>query len=169
MSQVSPEEISRLIDSQSRALCLYAAQLCDAPEDVVQESVIALAALARRPDDLVSWLYAVVRNKARMAHRVRRRRQDRERHVAAATQKWFEPALDDRLDADDVRTALLDLDAETREIIVAHVWGELTFEQIAAVVGLSSTTVHRRFVSGLETLREKLDAKWTPNRQSMKT
>ena len=160
MSQISPAEIGHLIDTQSRALCLYAAQWCDSPDDVVQESVIALAALTQRPDDPVSWLYSVVRNRARMAHRGARRRMSRERQIAESSPVWFEPSPEDGLDAKAAQSALSELETETREIIVAHIWGELTFEQIAAVVGASSSTVHRRFAAGLKTLRGKLTKTW---------
>ena len=58
-----------------------------------------------------------------------------------------------------LKQALLsDLPAETREIIVMHVWGGLTFEQIAAAVGSSAATCYRRYAAGLDTLRQKLGA-----------
>ena len=56
-------------------------------------------------------------------------------------------------------TAAAELSAlpiEQREVIVAHLWGGLTFEQIAEVSGTSSSTAHRLYGSGLSTLRERL-------------
>ena len=65
-----------------------------------------------------------------------------------------------------VRNAQADLDAfsaelralpiEQREVIVAHLWGGLTFEQIAEVAGCSSSTAHRSYSAGLATLRSRL-------------
>jgi RNA polymerase sigma-70 factor (ECF subfamily) len=48
------------------------------------------------------------------------------------------------------------LPLDEREVIVAHLWGGLTFEQIAAVAGCSSSTAHRRYAAGLSALRERL-------------
>ena len=39
--------------------------------------------------------------------------------------------------------------------IVAHLWGALTFEQIAELAGCSSSTAHRRYLAGLSALRER--------------
>ena len=71
--------------------------------------------------------------------------------------KWFSPSYDPTgLDARAGRLALADLPAETREIIVMHVWGSLTFEQIAQAVESSAATCYRRYAEGLEKLRLKL-------------
>ena len=70
---------------------------------------------------------------------------------------WFVPSEAGQLDADAARAALAKLPLEHREIIVAHLWGGLTFEQIAALVGASSSTAHRRYLEGLATLRERLE------------
>ena len=72
---------------------------------------------------------------------------------------WFVPADDPTgLDARQAATALKDLPDELREIIVMHLWGGLTFEQIADVLGSSASTVFRRYGTGLARLREQLRA-----------
>jgi DNA-directed RNA polymerase specialized sigma24 family protein len=50
------------------------------------------------------------------------------------------------------------LPIEQREVIVARLWGGLTFEQIAELASVSSSSVHRWYVAGLASLRERLDA-----------
>ena len=52
--------------------------------------------------------------------------------------------------------ALQRLPIEQRETLVAHLWGGLTFEQIGELTGVSSSTAHRRYLAGLESLRERL-------------
>ena len=52
-----------------------------------------------------------------------------------------------------------------REVIVAHHWGGLSFEQIALVVGCSASTAFRRYTAGVEDLRKQLGVK-CPNRSS---
>ena len=48
---------------------------------------------------------------------------------------------------------------------MARLWGELSFEQIAEVVGCSASTAFRRYTAGVEDLRKQLGVKW-PNRPS---
>jgi RNA polymerase sigma-70 factor (ECF subfamily) len=111
------------------------------------------------PDNLVPWLYRVVRNAAIDASRAARRRLKYEMNAADHAPKWFSPSYDPTgLDAQAAALALADLPAETREIIVAHIWGGLTFEQIAEAVESSAATCFRRYTAGLNTLRQKLGA-----------
>jgi RNA polymerase sigma-70 factor (ECF subfamily) len=48
------------------------------------------------------------------------------------------------------------LPPEQREVVIARIWGGLTFDEIAALVRDSRTTVHRRYNEALATLRERL-------------
>ncbi len=60
------------------------------------------------------------------------------------------------LDPETATAELQALPLEQREVIVAHLWGGLTFEQIAEVSGISSSTAHRHYRAGLTALRERL-------------
>jgi RNA polymerase sigma factor (sigma-70 family) len=161
---MSPTDFARLIDGHAPALVLYARQWCDAPEDVVQEAFLKLFRRGRPPEDVVAWLYRVVRNGALDAAKIARRRQRRE-SAAARRVRWFvEPEIDG-LDAETAAAALERLAPERREVIVAHHWGGLTFEQIAAVAGCSASTAFRRYTAGVEDLRKQLGVT-CPNRSS---
>ena len=48
------------------------------------------------------------------------------------------------------------LASENREVIVARLWGGLTFEEIATLAGCSSSAAHRRYTSGMSELKERL-------------
>ena len=48
------------------------------------------------------------------------------------------------------------LPADQREIIVARLWGGLSFEEIAQLAGESTSTVYRCYQRGLTALRERL-------------
>src|SRR4029077_18369473 len=99
----------------------------------------------------------VVRNGAIDASRAARRRHRYEAAAADSAPKWFSPSYDPTgLDARAAAPPLSDLPAETREIIVMHVWGGLTFEQIASAVGSSAATCYRRYAAGLDILRQQL-------------
>jgi RNA polymerase sigma-70 factor (ECF subfamily) len=102
----------------------------------------------------VPWLYRVVRNAVLEAMRSqsrRRRREDR----ASAPEAWFE-STDERIDGVSATTQLAELPLDQREVVVARIWGGLTFEEIACLVGTSLPTAHRRYQAGLATLRERL-------------
>ncbi len=154
---MGPEGFSRLVDEQSAALLLYARQWCGAPEDVVQEAFLKLAGQVKTPDYPVAWLYRVVRNGAISAARSAQRRRRHEEAAAGRTPAWFIPSEAGQLDGEIASAALAKLPLEQREIIVAHLWGGLTFEQIALLIGSSSSTAHRRYLEGLTALRERLE------------
>src|SRR5579884_781668 len=153
---MEPDVLARLVDRHAAALVLYARQWCAAPEDVVQEAFLKLVAQRPPPDNPASWLYRVVRNAALSAGRTERRRQRHEAAAAAQAPAWFTAADAEGLDAEAATAALQGLPLEEREVIVAHLWGGLTFEQIAELAGCSPSTAHRRYVAGLANLRERL-------------
>ena len=156
---MSADELADLVDRHAGALTLYARQWTDAPDDVVQTAFLKLVRLPIPPDNPVPWLYTVVRNAARDAHRAARRRTKYETRRAEQTAPWFAPSDDPTgLDAETATESLAALSDEVREIVIAHLWGGLTFEQIAATVGGSASTVFRRYTAGIATLRETLGA-----------
>ena len=152
---MDPEALGRLFNEHSAALALYARQWCAAPDDVVQQAFINLAALGRPPERPVAWLYRAVRNAALNAACAARRRR---RHEGAAAQArtWFAAFDATALDAEAATAALQGLPPELREPLVAHLWGSLTFEEVGALTGVSSSTAHRRYLSALSALRERL-------------
>jgi RNA polymerase sigma factor (sigma-70 family) len=161
MNAPGPELLGRLLDRHAAALVLFARQWCAWPEDVVQEAFVQLAGQSEIPRDPAAWLYAVVRNGAISAGRAENRRR---RHEAAAAEAldWFDEASQSNLDAQSAAGALTNLPVDEREVIVAHLWGGLTFTQIAELVGASSSTVHRRYQSGLMALRNQLGESCLP-------
>jgi RNA polymerase sigma factor (sigma-70 family) len=152
---MSQHDVARLVDRYGPPLILYARQWCTAPEDVVQEAFLKLVALRKPPDHAGPWLYRVVRNRAMDAAKSERRRQKRENSVAQSARWFVEPEIDG-LDADIAVAALERLPLEQREIIVARLWGGLSFEEIAEVAGCSASTAFRRFNAGIDVLRQEL-------------
>lgn len=156
MSLVDSEYLGRLLDEHAAALELFARQWCDTPEDVVQEAFLQLVRQTTLPMLVVPWLYRVVRNGAMTAARSLGRRKRHEAVVAVRHESWFANTDGSQLDAVAATDALASLPVEYRETIVAHLWGGLTFEQIAELTETSSSTAHRRYEAGLITLRERL-------------
>jgi RNA polymerase sigma factor (sigma-70 family) len=151
---MTPRQLGDQIDRLGPALVLYARQWAAAPEDVVQDAFLKLVEVRQPPDDVAAWLFTVVRNRAMDLANSERRRVKREQ--AACPERWFvEPEIDG-LDAERAVAALDRLPAELRETIVARLWGELTFEQIATVGGCSASSAFRRYEAGIAALRETL-------------
>ena len=154
---MAAELLAELVDRHAAALVLFARQWCAHPEDVVQEAFLKFARERKVPDNPAGWLYKVVRNAAIDASRSARRRQKYESAAATQAVPWFAPPDDPTgLDAAAVTAALTELPEDEREVVVAHLWGGLTFAEIAASLGGSAPTAHRRFHAGIARLRERL-------------
>jgi RNA polymerase sigma factor (sigma-70 family) len=153
---MEPRALGQLLDEHGAALALFARQWCRSPEDIVQEAFIRLAAEAAPPANPVGWLYRTVRNGAISAWRSERRRTRHESEAAQRTPAWFLPAEGGRLDQEQVVRELSGLPLETREVIVAHLWGGRTFLEIGELTGVSASTAHRTYVAGLARLRERM-------------
>ena len=62
----------------------------------------------------------------------------------------------DGLDAEAAVAALQNLPDDQREVVIAHLWGGLTFDQIGEAARCSASTAFRRFSCGIVTLRKEL-------------
>lgn len=151
------ESLKRLYERNAAALRLYARVWCRHPDDALQEAFIELARQAEMPPEPVAWLYQAVRFRSINLNRSELRRSRREQEVASAKDSFFVSTPQSLVDRSDLEDALKTLPEEQREIVIARIWGELTFEQIAELNGLSSSTVHRRYHEALEMLKRKLD------------
>jgi RNA polymerase sigma-70 factor (ECF subfamily) len=153
---VTPELLGRLIDRHAAPLELYAGQWCDCAEDVVQDALVELAGRPEVPEHAVAWLYKAVRHRALNAQRGLRRRKRHEREAAGLKPDSLVPLITDALDAEAVAKVLEELPAEQREVVVAHVWGGLTFQEIGDLAGTSDSTAHRRYQAALAAIRKRL-------------
>jgi RNA polymerase sigma-70 factor (ECF subfamily) len=167
MSVINPEFLARLFDRHAPALVLYARQWCATPEDVVQDAFVKLARLRAQPQQPIPWLFRVVRNAAINAGRNQRNRRRLEARWPAE-ETWF-ASDDERLDAQNATRLLAELEIEVREVIIARFWGDLKFEEIAAMQGCSLGTAHRRYVRGLTLLYERLEGQWTRHNSTHQT
>jgi RNA polymerase sigma-70 factor, ECF subfamily len=72
---------------------------------------------------------------------------------------WFSPPDRDYAGEQNLRRALGDLPDDQREVIVLHVWGELTFSEIGDLLSVSSNTAASRYRYALAKLRGSMFAK----------
>src|ERR1700704_5000257 len=119
MNRAGPELLARLLDQHAAGLELYARQWCDSPEDIVQDALLELVRQPKLPDNVLAWLYRVVRNAAISHHRRTRRRKERETIAAQKLSVWFSEATCVS-DSQAAAEALLALPIDQREVIIAH-------------------------------------------------
>ena len=104
--------------------------------------------------DRKAYLFTCVRNAILNDAKTRQRSVALYEEVA-----WFEPPHRDYAAELNLRRALYLLPDDQREVVVLHVWGELTFLQIAEVLRISSNTAASRYRYALSRLRESMFTK----------
>lgn len=104
--------------------------------------------------DKKAYLFVSVRNAALNEGKI----QDRNKPLDPDS-AWFSPTNRDYAAEQNLRRALSALPSDQRQVIVLHIWGELTFSQISDLLGLSSNTVASRYRYALAKLRDSMFAK----------
>lgn len=153
---LDPDKLTEVWDQHADRLLLIARSIGGPTEDAVQEAFIALATQKQLPDDPMAWLVKVTRHRLLQWRRSRLRRRARESRRTDVA--WFDcdmTLVDQKIDAKEITAALQEIDSPDREIIVMHLWGGMTFDAIAKVVGGSRAKAHRNFQRGIETLQIK--------------
>ncbi len=126
-------------------------------EDCVQEAFIRLARQESVIKSPSAWLMKAVRNAAIDAVRTEQRRTSREQAVAREQPQWLAPVESSETadhSTDDIQRALEQLEDTTRDIVIAHLWNNMTFRQIAESLEASHATVHRKYETGLQRIRQ---------------
>jgi RNA polymerase sigma-70 factor (ECF subfamily) len=131
--------------------------LADA-EDVVQEAFVRFWRHQRGlPGDPMALLVTSVRRAAfDLARREGRRAAREERAGWVDAESFFHASLDGDERRTAIENALRRIPVEQREVLVLKIWGELTFEQIAAELELSPNTAASRYRYALAALRKEL-------------
>lgn len=124
----------------------------------MQEAMIELAQQDCEPANVQAWLFRCVRFRAINITRGEERRRRHQRAAASQGSEWFVDELGSKLQTDDLKHALNDLSLVQREIVIARIWGELTFEQIANLVEASTSAVHRHYYAALACMQASLTA-----------
>jgi len=135
--------------------------LADA-EDVVQEAFVRFWRHQRAlPGEPMALLVTSVRRAAFDLARRDGRRTAREERAGGGFEGQAR-VFHSRLEGDERRAAIEEalqrIPSEQREVLVLKVWGELTFEQIAAELELSPNTAASRYRYALAALRHELAA-----------
>lgn len=154
-TKLDREHVRTLYERHGPALLAYAASLLQdraASEDVLHQVFMKL--LQRGPainGQPLHYLYRAIRNTAFNY----RRHHARELELAT-NGLWLEspPGMEETGLA--LHSALAELPDEQREIMVLHVWGQMTFEEAAAALDISPNTAASRYRYALAKLKERL-------------
>lgn len=159
MGAIELGRLGRWYQTHGPRLVLYARQWlgADGAQDVVQDAFVRLMAQRRRPDNISAWLFRCVRNLAISRLRARTYRRRREAQVARDRPAWFDARPEDLVDAQTAAAMVAHLPLDQREVIILRIWGELTFREIAEIVGSTVTTAFRRYGRGLNQIRQALE------------
>ena len=125
--------------------------------DVTQTAFLkAYQALAScdRQRKFFSWIYRIVVNECLNTLRARRPQVDLDRNLAAPAEEADAVATAETRKR--VRRALLELSSEQRDVIVLRHFAEMSYEQIAATLGVPEKTVKSRLYSARQRLCELL-------------
>ena len=152
-------EIEALYHRHGPALLLFALAIAGdrgRAQDALHQVFLRLLERAdlRQIADVKSYLFASVRNAILNDFRIRQRNV-----VLDGDSVWFEPPQRDYAAELNLRRSLCALPEDQRQVIILHVWGGLTFMQIAEILEISSNTVASRYRYGLARLREAMWAK----------
>jgi RNA polymerase sigma-70 factor, ECF subfamily len=150
------DEIEKLYRHHGAALVLFAASIARSrsrAQDAVHTVFVKLLdqGLKDRLADAKAYLFASVRNTVLNDLKRNERVVDLDPDSA-----WFDPPEHDHAAERQLQFALKELTVDQRQIVVMHIWGELTFGQISEVLGISPNTVASRYRYALNKLREHM-------------
>ena len=150
------DEVQRLYEVHGRALLAYACAFLHDPseaEDVLHQVFLQLLRDGGTEISSAGYLFRAVRN--RVLNHLRGRSREVALDVALDGRvPWLESPSGSTETALALQSALTTLPTEQREVIVLRVWGRLTFEEVAEVVGVSANTAASRYRYGLAKLSE---------------
>lgn len=145
---IDANSLGELLEKYWAPLVEWVGGARDGAEDVVQSAFIKLASEEPPPSNGAAWLFTVSKRLAINEHLSRNKRRLRESlagsHDAESTD------LNSGLE---MRELLSQLEDREREVVIARIWGELTFDEIATACGDSKSTIWRLYQSGISKLR----------------
>jgi RNA polymerase sigma-70 factor (ECF subfamily) len=163
MENVATHEDWRVCFAEAApGLVLFARQfvrsIADA-EDIVQEAFVKFWR-KQHPIDNRALLFATVRSTALDLLRRDGRRARREADAVAESEHAAQPPQFEQVAESQQALAIAvdRLPAEQREVLVMKIWNELTFADIASVLGISQNTAASRYRYALAALKKSLTA-----------
>lgn len=145
---IDPDSLGELLDDYWPILVQWVGGARDGAEDVVQSAFIKLASEEPPPGNPVAWLFKVSKRLAINEQLSRTKRHLRESRVGSHQAESI-----DRVSGFEMQDLLCSLDEREREIVIARIWGGLTFDEIAVARADSKATIWRSYQSGISKLK----------------
>jgi len=132
----------------------------EAAEDAVQEALLRLWLEVRRGVDIIeprAWLFRTIYRVAMDQHRVRRRATDLVARLSTRSWRTLDPDPAQRISV----WALVDqLPTRQRQVLYLRYRADLSFDQIAAVMGITASTARAHATFAGEKLRAAIGEGW---------
>lgn len=165
LGEHDPEALTLIWDAYAHDLfALVLSIVCSkhAAEDVMQNVFVKLAenhARLLRCRELKPYIFRIARNEAVDATRRRRRMIPMDPHDI-----WVNAPQEDKSSPDAERAAsvMARLPRKQREVLVLKIYRDMTFADIAALLGISANTAASRYRYGIAKLRRQLTRTGTP-------
>lgn len=157
----------------ARVLAYVRSIVCDGQvaEDLTQEALLRafnqIASLSQ-PDRFGAWLFRIARHAAIDWQKSKKRSEVQlselaESSIAATASTYAETDHHPGLPAEQkqqLREAIDQLPPAQREAVLIYYYDEVTYRQLAEMLGITSAAVNARLTKARTTLRKKLGAKW---------
>jgi RNA polymerase sigma-70 factor (ECF subfamily) len=151
------DEVQALYQLHGPGLLLYACSLLGrkhAAEDLLQQVFTKLLEHNTIPEDARPYLFRAVHNVA-----LNLIRSERKNVGLADIEPWFEAPEQDHAARVTLTIELTRIPEDQRQVLVLHVWGGLSFEEIASVLAVSPNTAASRYRYALQKLRVSMQSK----------
>jgi RNA polymerase sigma-70 factor (ECF subfamily) len=156
------EALAELIGRYSRPLRYFIGHMTDgddSAEDLFQDtwvSVIGKIGTLRNPATFPAWLYRIARNL--VYQRFRRKKPFVELNEAIAGPAEMGESDFSPDDAAQIHLGLKDLPPEHREVLVLRFLEQMSYQQIADVLGCNLNTIKSRIFYAKQALKRKMEA-----------
>jgi RNA polymerase sigma-70 factor (ECF subfamily) len=149
------QQVEKLYRDLAPALVAYARSLGfdhGSSEDIVHRTFLALMEMHTLPNEPRPYLFRAVRNGCLNQHREHAKHSEMPDDTP-----WFEGK--DRIAELDLRRSLAQLPEDQREVLMLHVWGGLTFDEIASALAIPANTAASRYRYALAALKRAMTSK----------
>jgi RNA polymerase sigma-70 factor (ECF subfamily) len=147
-------EVQALYQLHGPGLLLYACSLLGrkhAAEDALQQVFMKLLEHNSIPEDPKPYLFRAVHNVA-----LNLIRSEIKQVELADIEPWFKAREHDRAAHLTLTAELLRIPEEQRRILILHLWGGLSFDEIGSVLSISANTAASRYRYALQKLRANM-------------
>ncbi len=151
------DEVQTLYQQHGPGLLLYACSLLGRKheaEDVLQQVFMKLLEQNMIPEDPRPYLFRSVHNVA-----LNLIRSENKQVELAEIEPWFEAPQQDHAALVTLTIELMHVPYEQRQVLVLHIWGGLSFDEIGSVLTVSANTAASRYRYALQKLRANMQPK----------